>query len=155
MSHGPWVPAAGSHGVPVVPGSHSWGPRKYNNNNDIDDVVHTYAYLPMIRTPRTSNIINTHGTVVVDHIGGKEVGSQHFTETMQVCFAYQRGGCDRGDSCRFAHEGGGSGGQRGGPARRMGDRVCYAYQKGECDRGGACRFSHDSDGGGGGYEGSL
>lgn len=81
---------------------------------------------------------------------------------MQACFAYQRGGCDRGDSCRFTHEGGGGGGGggRSGPSRMGGgDRVCYAYQKGECDRGSSCRFTHEGGGGGGGggggYEGAM
>ena len=31
-----------------------------------------------------------------------------------VCFAFQRGECERGNSCRFSHEGGGGGGGGGG-----------------------------------------
>eukprot|EP01041_Mallomonas_annulata_P005010 gene5010-10024_t len=77
-----------------------------------------------------------------------------------VCYAFQKGNCDRGSSCRFSHEGGGGGGggRGGGRGRGGGDRdrgssggrgaggggggVCYAFQKGNCDRGSSCRFSH-------------
>ena len=59
-----------------------------------------------------------------------------------VCYAFQKGECTRGDSCRFSHgeAGGGGGGGGGGWA---GAPPCYAFQKGECTRGDACRFSHD------------
>jgi hypothetical protein len=67
-----------------------------------------------------------------------------------VCYAFQKGECTRGDSCRFSHtEGGGSGGGYGGRGGG-GAPVCYAFQKGECTRGDACRFSHTEGGGGGG-----
>ncbi|KAI9002974.1 putative zinc-binding domain-containing protein [Hyaloraphidium curvatum] len=75
-----------------------------------------------------------------------------------VCYAFQKGECTRGDSCRFSHEGGGGGGGfnsrgrgRGGARGGRGGRgaaggggggVCYAFQKGECTRGDSCRFSH-------------
>ena len=67
-----------------------------------------------------------------------------------VCYAFQKGECTRGDSCRFSHTmrdgygGGGGGGGGGAP-------VCYAFQRGECTRGDACRFSHTEGGGGGGF----
>jgi len=71
--------------------------------------------------------------------GGRDVGP---------CYAFQRGECDRGNSCRFSHDVGGGGGGGGG---RGGSRpICYKFQSGECDRGDGCRFSHDSNGGGGG-----
>ena len=85
------------------------------------------------------------------------------------CYAFQRGECDRGSSCRFSHSSGGGGGRGGGRGGdraggrgdrsggrgggRFGDRdggrggggggVCYAYQKGDCHRGGDCRFKHE------------
>jgi len=69
-----------------------------------------------------------------------------------VCYAFQKGECTRGDSCRFSHtEGGGGGGGGGGYGGGGGGApVCYAFQKGECTRGDACRFSHTEGGGGGG-----
>jgi|EP00505_MAST-04D_sp_SCG-Rhode-Island_P001832 cleavage and polyadenylation specificity factor subunit 4 len=81
-----------------------------------------------------------------------------------VCYAFQRGECNRGEECRYAHESGGGGGGggydrggRGGYDRGGrgggGDRprgVCYAFQRGDCSRGSDCRFAHESGGGGGG-----
>ena len=72
-----------------------------------------------------------------------------------VCYNWQRGSCDRGDSCRFTHEGaagtGGNGGGFGGERReRRPAGVCFDFQKGRCDRGDGCRFSHDGAAGGGG-----
>jgi hypothetical protein len=64
-----------------------------------------------------------------------------------TCYAFQRGECDRGDSCRFAHGPGGGGGGGGfggggfGGGRPTG--ICYAFQRGECERGDSCRYSHD------------
>ena len=40
-----------------------------------------------------------------------------------VCFAFQRGECERGNSCRFSHEGGGGGGGNGG-----GNIIFYYYK---------------------------
>ena len=77
-----------------------------------------------------------------------------------VCFAFQRGECDRGESCRFAHEGGDGGAFASSRAPR--DRssrpprsssgpsggargMCFAFQKGECDRGESCRFAHGEE----------
>jgi len=89
-----------------------------------------------------------------------------------VCFAWQKGMCERGENCRFAHReddggygdgggfgGGGGGGGNfssgggfgGGGGRKRG--VCFAWQRGECFRGDACKFSHEDDGGGGGLQG--
>ena len=73
-----------------------------------------------------------------------------------VCYANQRGECDRGDKCRYSHDAsaagaGGAGGRQGG-GRPQG--VCYANQRGECNRGDQCRYSHEggsSGGGGGGF----
>jgi len=87
-----------------------------------------------------------------------------------VCFDFQKGRCNRGDQCRFAHEGdGGGGGFGGGGFGGGGDfggggyggfgggrprGVCYDFQKGQCTRGDGCRFAHEmGDGGGGGYGG--
>ncbi|XP_003563222.1 zinc finger CCCH domain-containing protein 25 [Brachypodium distachyon] len=53
-----------------------------------------------------------------------------------VCYAFQKGECSRGDSCRFSHDE-----QVAVQARG----ICYAFQKGECNRGASCRFSHDEE----------
>ena len=69
-----------------------------------------------------------------------------------VCFAFQRGECHRGDSCRFSHMGESAPGEE--DAWRAGQQgpfgggrgACYAFQRGECDRGDTCKFSHGDTG---------
>ena len=39
--------------------------------------------------------------------------------TAGICYAYQKGECTRGDSCRFSHSDGGSGGSGGGSGGRV------------------------------------
>lgn len=72
-----------------------------------------------------------------------------------VCYAHQRGECQRGESCRFSHsneEGGGGGGGGGGfsggynSAPRNKTGTCYAHQRGECQRGDSCRYNHEEEG---------
>ena len=58
-----------------------------------------------------------------------------------TCYAFQRGECDRGDSCRFSH---GSSFNRGFSSPKSGN--CFAFQRGECSRGDGCRFSHEVGG---------
>jgi hypothetical protein len=87
--------------------------------------------------------------------------SGHSSRPRGVCYDFQKGVCNRGESCRFAHEEGtednGSRGDfssfnRGGSyGGRGGDRprgVCYAFQRGDCDRGDSCRYSHEEGAGG-------
>jgi len=62
------------------------------------------------------------------------------------CHAFARGECNRGDSCRYRHDGGGGGG--GGGMRPTGS--CHAFARGECNRGDSCRYRHDNASGGGG-----
>lgn len=61
----------------------------------------------------------------------------------QVCRAFQRGQCDRGSSCRYAHEGGSA--PSGDYQSRERSTVCFRFQRGECDRGDSCRFTHDAN----------
>lgn len=56
-----------------------------------------------------------------------------------ICYAFERGECDRGDRCRFSH--GAASGDRGAPRSKG---VCYAFQRGECERGDQCRYSHEA-----------
>eukprot|EP01043_Picozoa_sp_COSAG02_P039438 COSAG02_NODE_3113_length_7338_cov_2.845559_6_plen_272_part_00 len=65
--------------------------------------------------------------------------------TRGVCYAFQRGECTRGDTCRFSHSGEpGPGGSAYSPrGGRGGGGVCYAFQRGECTRGDSCRFLHE------------
>merc|ERR1712176_1633023 len=56
-----------------------------------------------------------------------------------VCFDWQKGQCNRGDSCRFSHV---------EPTKesveyRRSRGVCFDWQKGKCHRGDSCRFAHE------------
>lgn len=59
-----------------------------------------------------------------------------------ACYAFERGECNRGDTCRFSHnindDGSGSQPQHGAIA----SNACFAYLRGECNRGSSCRFAH-------------
>lgn len=90
---------------------------------------------------------------------GGSFGGGSFGRGQGACYAFQRGECDRGDSCRFSHEEstgngdanrnsrgsdfgwGSSRGSDGGAYSRT--KVCFAFQRGECDRGESCRFAHE------------
>lgn len=65
------------------------------------------------------------------------------------CYAFQRGECERGSSCKFDHNSN-SGGHRsnGGSGR---DNNCYDFGRGRCSYGASCRFDHIRDGGRRGY----
>jgi len=87
-----------------------------------------------------------------------------------VCFNFQKGHCSYGESCRFRHDGGGSGGSQGfggyggdgghggggnygggrggyggggGYGGAGGRGVCFNFQKGSCSYGTNCRFKHE------------
>jgi len=64
-----------------------------------------------------------------------------------VCYAFQKGECNRGSSCRYSHDGrpsdsGRDMGANNGNAFARGDFQCYAFARGECTRGDTCRFQH-------------
>ena len=76
-----------------------------------------------------------------------------------ACFAFQKGECDRGDNCRYAHGASDSHSAAAGtsalsqpsPGRAKLPGACFAFQKGECDRGDSCRYAHGAiEGGAGG-----
>ena len=77
-----------------------------------------------------------------------------------VCYAYQRGECTRGASCRFQHGSNGipppslplppapasSGGARGAaghPSSSSSSSPCTFFQQGRCQLGDQCRFRHE------------
>eukprot|EP00339_Tiarina_fusa_P017522 CAMPEP_0117060486 /NCGR_PEP_ID=MMETSP0472-20121206/42055_1 /TAXON_ID=693140 ORGANISM="Tiarina fusus, Strain LIS" /NCGR_SAMPLE_ID=MMETSP0472 /ASSEMBLY_ACC=CAM_ASM_000603 /LENGTH=65 /DNA_ID=CAMNT_0004778681 /DNA_START=11 /DNA_END=204 /DNA_ORIENTATION=+ len=62
-----------------------------------------------------------------------------------ACYAFQRGECDRGSSCRFSHD---ENFDESAPRQQRSAGACYAFQRGECDRGDGCRFSHEEGAGG-------
>ena len=70
--------------------------------------------------------------------GGYNAGPpRRQSRSRNPCFAFQKGNCTFGDSCRYSHDteaGGGGGG---------GGRLCHAFQQGECKYGDSCRFVHE------------
>lgn len=71
----------------------------------------------------------THGSESEDRQGGGSKGNG-------LCFAFQKGKCDRGESCRFKHS------NADGPkAKGISNNICYS--DGSCTRAG-CPFAHPS-----------
>ncbi|CAL4936830.1 unnamed protein product [Urochloa decumbens] len=100
----------------------------------------------------------------VDHVSKYKKKEEEDEEERQqkreangVCYAFQKGECNRGASCKYSHDeqrnantGWGSKEDSGAPWEHDKHRdapksrgMCYAFQKGECNRGASCRFSHD------------
>jgi len=78
--------------------------------------------------------------------GGKGeggAGGEWSPRPQGVCFAFQKGQCDRGDACRFSHTEAKEG---DAAASSWSKPPCFAFQKGECWRGDDCRFSHEAEG---------
>ena len=63
-----------------------------------------------------------------------------------VCFAYQKGKCHAGNSCKYSHDTTTVGGNGGGSAHVVARGVCHNFLSGHCNRGDSCRYSHDSKG---------
>ena len=72
-----------------------------------------------------------------------------------TCFAFQRGQCQRGDRCKFAHEAAAgvpvSAASADGGSRRVASpsssareaqKVCFDFLRGKCKWGDKCRFAH-------------
>jgi hypothetical protein len=64
-----------------------------------------------------------------------------------VCYAFLRGECNRGNACRFSHpmdetQGYAMPYQMPPAQYRPNPGFCFAFQRGECYRGDACKYSH-------------
>ncbi|CAN6314630.1 unnamed protein product [Urochloa humidicola] len=100
----------------------------------------------------------------VDHVSKYKKKEEEDEEERQrkreangVCYAFQKGECNRGASCKYSHDeqrnantGWGSKEDSGAPWEHdkhhdvpKSRGMCYAFQKGECNRGASCKFSHD------------
>lgn len=62
-----------------------------------------------------------------------------------LCYAFQRGECENGDDCIFAHPGVHDGKPR--EPREKSDEPCHQFEEGTCERGDNCRFTHGEGGG--------
>ncbi|GMI34630.1 hypothetical protein TrCOL_g13013 [Triparma columacea] len=103
---------------------------------------------------------------------GQQQGGGFAPRPRGVCYDWQKGICQRGMNCRFAHTedpnqpvmagapmaqqpdaygnfggqmGGGQMGAAGGNNYGRSRGVCYDWQKGICQRGDNCRFTHDQN----------
>ncbi|KAJ1283231.1 hypothetical protein BS78_03G112600 [Paspalum vaginatum] len=100
----------------------------------------------------------------VDHVSKYKKKEEEDEEEQQkkreargVCYAFQKGECNRGASCRYSHDeqrnaNTGWGSKEDSGARWEHDKhsdvpksrgMCYAFQKGECNHGASCKFLHD------------
>ena len=67
-----------------------------------------------------------------------------------ICYAFQRGECNRGESfSKFSHNDEITGENTYSHLRssshaggKRSSAICFAFQRGECDRGNSCKFSH-------------
>ena len=68
------------------------------------------------------------------------------SSSASICSHYQRGGCNRGASCKFVHQDAGSRDYYSAPyhgaSRGLKTQPCIYHQRGGCKRGHQCTFSH-------------
>jgi hypothetical protein len=86
------------------------------------------------------------------HVAHKTIKLSPFVEEEErrggmlqtVCFAYERGSCVKGDSCKFSHDGPG-GCIKVGEAFQGRKYQCISFKKkGKCSKGDKCPFIHDA-----------
>lgn len=65
------------------------------------------------------------------------------TSSPGICYAHQRGECQRGNTCRFSHDLSTGGGASSAAATATAE-ACIFHRKGTCTNGDNCRFRHDS-----------
>ncbi|KAL6063027.1 hypothetical protein QOT17_011822 [Balamuthia mandrillaris] len=88
---------------------------KYLHPSPYSSSVSAYSSSPYLTTPTTGSAVG---------VGGARPGGEY-------CRDFRRGGCARGDLCRYVHAGSSS------------VEMCRDYQRGECSRGSSCKFLHE------------
>ncbi|KAL6063026.1 hypothetical protein QOT17_011822 [Balamuthia mandrillaris] len=91
---------------------------KYLHPSPYSSSVSAYSSSPYLTTPTTGSAVG---------VGGARPGGEY-------CRDFRRGGCARGDLCRYVHAGSSS------------VEMCRDYQRGECSRGSSCKFLHELPG---------
>ena len=84
--------------------------------------------------PRSSGRVGNGGG------GGGGFAAAPRTAGSNVCFAFQKGDCKFGSTCRYSHT---DADVAAAPPRvEAASKPCFAYQKGDCKYGATCKFSH-------------
>jgi len=81
--------------------------------------------------------------------GGQKVKRASSSKTKlneEICFAYQKGNCNYGDTCKFRHHlSTGMNDSPGVPGESSIKEVCNFWRHGTCHRGPSCKYLHQMD----------